>query len=93
MYLNEFQSEEDFNSFCLDVNNTNDMDDVDANAIPDDVIGAFGLESMFPNLLYDELRNSVSDILTSIDLDDCDDIRNMTQEDIEIYVKSKNYNL
>ena len=69
------------------------MDDVDANAIPDDVIGAFGLESMFPNLLYDELRNSVSDILTSIDLDDCDDIRNMTQEDIEIYVKSKNYNL
>ena len=91
--VNEFQSEEDFNSFCLDANNTNDMDDVDANAIPDDVIVAFGLESMFPNLLYDELRNRVSNVLTAIDLDDCDELRNMTPEDIEIYMKSKKYNI
>ena len=91
--LSEFQSEEDFNSFCLDVNNTNDMDEVDANAIPDDIIGSFDLNSRFPDLSNYELRCKVSDILTNIDLDDCDDIRNMTPEDIKIYVKSKKYNL
>jgi hypothetical protein len=75
------------------VNGTNDMDEVDANAIPDDIIGSFNLKSIFPNLSDYELRNRVSDVLTTIDLDDCDDIRNMTPEDIEIYVKSKKYNL
>jgi hypothetical protein len=91
--LSEFQSEEDFNNFCLNVNDTDDMNEVDANSIPDDIIDSFNLKSIFPNLSDYDLRNRVSDILTTIDLDDCDEIRNMTPEDIEIYVKSKKYNL
>jgi hypothetical protein len=69
------------------------MNEVDANAIPDDIIGSFNLKSIFLNLSDYEFRNRVSDVLTTIDLDDCDEIRNMTPEDIEIYVKSKKYNL
>jgi hypothetical protein len=69
------------------------MNEVDANAIPDDIIGSFNLKSIFLNLSDYEFRNRVSDVLTTIDLDDCDEIINMTPEDIEIYVKSKKYNL
>lgn len=92
-YIQQFQSEDDYYEFCKDVSNVDDVDDVDWDYIPQDVATRLALEEEFPNVLHPTLVDIVTDIMTEINLDKCDELRELSYEDYKIRKKSSKYNL
>ncbi len=89
-YIQKFESEDDYYEFCKEKSAVDDVDDVDWDYIPQDVIDELGLGNKFSEIDNETLFDMVTDIMTEIDLDNCDDVRNLTYDNYKNIIK---YNL
>jgi len=91
-YILHFKNEEEYNDFCMDKNNTDDLDEVDWDSVAEDIIEELGLENEYPSLNLSQLISIIVDIMCDVDLDDCDDVRG----NYDVFLMKKNaekYNL
>lgn len=93
LYLHAFDSDEDFNNYFMNLYDVDDPDDIDANYIPDDLIDYLKLRILFPNIEYDNLREIVSDVVSDIDLNSSDEIREHSHDDYILRKNAEKYNL
>jgi hypothetical protein len=67
-YRMYFDSEDDFNEFVLDENNEDDLDEVDWENVPHDVLNALDLD--YPDISFDDMIELMGDVMSEINLDE-----------------------
>jgi hypothetical protein len=99
-YIMYFDSEKDFDDYCMDMNDVADLDSVLWDYIPENVIYTLDLHQKYPELTEFELKMIVLDILNEVNLDDMSDVRKNGYDILlkkleypEEYIASIKYNL
>lgn len=85
-FIQTFKSEDAYSDFCKEMSGVDDVEYVDWDYIPQDVINHMDLENEYRDILLPTLIDIITDIMTDVDLDKCEDIR---ENDYKYFLKKK----
>ena len=91
-FIRTFESEEAYSDFCKEMSGVDDVEDIDCDYIPQDIINHMDLEEEY-DISSEELIEIITDIMCEIDLDKCDDIRQNDYNYFLMKKESEKYNL